>query len=160
MRQQQQRLIFELRFSRTLMLHPSSTLLIEKRKFTSTNQNYSGGCSGASRGIVSILIRICRLATLAGMLHHLALIDRLLHQLWASERARERPPTSAKNTERTVRLIQWMMLANWKALLTAATKKRHVLLFVVEQWGSSGESWFIPFIRYIYIYIKMCGAAS
>lgn len=40
---------------------------------------------GASHGIVSILMRICRFAKLAGMLHHVALIDRVLHQLRASE---------------------------------------------------------------------------
>lgn len=34
-------------------------------------------------GIVSILMRICRCAKLAGILHHVALIDRLLHQLRA-----------------------------------------------------------------------------
>lgn len=29
-----------------------------------------------------------------------------------------------KNTERMARLIQWMMLANWNALLTKGNKKR------------------------------------
>lgn len=36
-------------------------------------------------GIVSILMRICRCAKLAGILHRVALIDRLLHQLRADE---------------------------------------------------------------------------
>lgn len=67
------------------MLHPSRTLLTEKSKFASTNQNLFRWMLGASRGIVSILMRICRCAGLAGMLRHGALIDRLLHQLRVSE---------------------------------------------------------------------------
>lgn len=70
---------------RILMLHPSSALLTQKCKFTSTNQNLFRWMLGASRGIVSILMRICRFAKLAGMLRHVALIDRLLHQLRVSE---------------------------------------------------------------------------
>lgn len=31
--------------------------------------------------------------------------------------------TSEKKSERMIKLIQWMMLANWKALVTAETSK-------------------------------------
>lgn len=57
----------------------------EAHVFTSANQNLLKWMLGASRGIVSILMRICRCVKLAGILHHVALIDRLLHQLRASE---------------------------------------------------------------------------
>lgn len=47
-----------------------------------------------------------------------------------------------KNTERIARLIQWMMLANWDALLTAETKQ---------------NSWLFP-RRYTVVYMTCCVA--
>lgn len=84
MHQEQQWSLFHFRFPPEAMPRPT-TVNGESHEFISANQNLFKWMLGASRGIVSIPMRICQCAKLAGILQPVALIDRLLHQLRAGE---------------------------------------------------------------------------
>lgn len=118
------------------MLHPSSTLLTQKSEFTSTNQHLFRWMPGASRGIVSILMRICGFTRLAGVLHHVALTDRLLHQLRACEGkithlCKEHGENSQADPVDDAGKLESVTDCGDKERTT-------VLSLAVEQWGSSG----------------------